>query len=83
MQEYWSGLPSPSPGDLPDPGVEPVPLMSSVLESKFSTTSTTRSNDVFFSSRFLESKMKRNAVIIVTEIILLREIKVQNFMNHL
>ena len=23
-QEYWSGLPSPSTGDLPDPGIEPV-----------------------------------------------------------
>ena len=22
-QEYWSGLPFPSPGDLPNPGVEP------------------------------------------------------------
>ena len=22
-QEYWSGLPFPSPGDLPDPGVKP------------------------------------------------------------
>ena len=22
-QEYWSGVPLPSPGDLPDPGVEP------------------------------------------------------------
>ena len=22
-QEYWSGLPSPSPGDLPNPGIEP------------------------------------------------------------
>ena len=22
-QKYWSGLPSPSPGDLPDPGIEP------------------------------------------------------------
>ena len=22
-QEYWSGLPFPSPGDLPDPGMEP------------------------------------------------------------
>ena len=21
--EYWSGLPFPSPGDLPDPGIEP------------------------------------------------------------
>ena len=23
-QEYWSGLPFPSPGDPPDPGIEPV-----------------------------------------------------------
>ena len=27
--EYWSGLPFPSPGDLPDPGTETVPLASS------------------------------------------------------
>jgi len=25
-QEYWSGLPFPSPGDLPDPGIEPRTL---------------------------------------------------------
>ena len=25
-QEYWSGVPLPSPGDLPDPGIEPVLL---------------------------------------------------------
>ena len=23
-QEYWSGLPFPPPGDLPDPGIKPV-----------------------------------------------------------
>ena len=23
-QEYWSGLPCPPPGDLPDPGIEPA-----------------------------------------------------------
>ena len=23
-QEYWSGLPIPSPGDLPNPGIKPV-----------------------------------------------------------
>ena len=23
-QEYWGGLPCPSPGDLPDPGIEPI-----------------------------------------------------------
>ena len=28
-QEYWSGLPFPSPGDLPDPGIEPCLLLSS------------------------------------------------------
>ena len=25
-QEYWSGVPFPSPGDLPNPGIEPVSL---------------------------------------------------------
>ena len=25
-QEYWSGLPFSSPGDLPDPGIEPTSL---------------------------------------------------------
>ena len=25
QQEYWSGLPFPSPGDLPDPGIKPEP----------------------------------------------------------
>ena len=25
-QEYWSGFPFPSAGDLPDPGIEPVSL---------------------------------------------------------
>ena len=23
-QDYWSGVPFPSPGDLPDPGIEPM-----------------------------------------------------------
>ena len=27
-QEYWSGLPCPPPGGLPDPGIEPVSLTS-------------------------------------------------------
>ena len=34
-QEHWSGLPFPSPGDLPDPGIEPV---SPALVDKFLTT---------------------------------------------
>ena len=30
-QGYWSGLPFPPSGDLPDPGIEPMSLMSSAL----------------------------------------------------
>ena len=33
-QEYWSGLPFPPPGDLPDPGIEPV---SPALAGRFFT----------------------------------------------
>ena len=40
-QEYWSGLPCPLLGDLPDPGTEPTSLMSSELAGGFFTTSTT------------------------------------------
>ena len=31
-QENWSGLPWPSPGDLPNPGVEPAPLKAPALQ---------------------------------------------------
>ena len=37
-QEYWSGLPFPSPGNIPDPGVEPESLSSSALAGRFFTT---------------------------------------------
>ena len=40
-QGYWSELPFPSPGDLPDPGIEPASLMSPALAGRFFTTSTT------------------------------------------
>ena len=36
-QEYWSGLPLHSPGDLPDPGVEHVSLASPALAGRFFT----------------------------------------------
>ena len=32
-QAYWSGLPSPSPGDLPDTGVKPASPGSRVLQA--------------------------------------------------
>ena len=40
-QEYWSGLPCPPPGDLPDPGIKPASLMSLALAGEFFTTNTT------------------------------------------
>jgi len=36
-QEYWSGLPFPSPGDLPYPGIKPASLMSLALAGRFFT----------------------------------------------
>ena len=40
-QEYWSGVPFPIPGDLPDPGIELAPLLSPVLAGGFFTTNAT------------------------------------------
>ena len=39
-REYWSGLPCPPPGDLPDPGIKPMSL-STALAGGFFTTSAT------------------------------------------
>ena len=41
MQEYWSGLPRPPPGDLPDPGLEPKSLVSPALAGGFFTAGAT------------------------------------------
>ena len=40
-QEYWSGLPCSPPGDLLDPGIEPMSLKSPALADSFFTTSAT------------------------------------------
>ena len=40
MQEYWSGLPYPPPGDLPNLAIEPVSLKSPALADRFLTAST-------------------------------------------
>ena len=37
-QEYWSGLPSPPPGNLPDPGIKPMSLVIPALTGGFFTT---------------------------------------------
>ena len=40
-QEYWSRLPGPPPGDLPNPGIKPASFISPALTGGFFTTSTT------------------------------------------
>ena len=50
-QEYWSGLPFLSPGDLPDPGIKPVSLMSSALAVGFFTISATFSGKQIHASK--------------------------------
>ena len=40
-QEYWDGLPFPTPGNLPEPQIEPMSLISPALAGGFFTTSTT------------------------------------------
>ena len=41
-QEYWSGLPFPSPGDLPNPGIEYKSLVSPALAGELFTTALPR-----------------------------------------
>ena len=40
-QDYWSGLPCPPPGDLPNPGIKPTSFMPPALAGGFFTTSAT------------------------------------------
>ena len=40
-QEYWSQLPFPSPGDLPDPGIKPEASVAPALAGRFFTTEPT------------------------------------------
>ena len=51
-QEYWSGLPFPLPGDLPNPGIEPMSLMSPSLIDGFFTTSATWEAQLLYSVQF-------------------------------
>ena len=56
-QEYWSGLPFPFLGDLPDPGIEPTSLAFPALAGGFFTTSTTWK--ALGQSKFVSNSHKR------------------------
>ena len=46
-QEYWSGLPCPSPGDLSKPGIKPASPCSSCIAGKFFTTEPPGNSQLF------------------------------------
>ena len=54
----WSGLPCPPPGDLPQPGIAPVSLMSPALAGELFTTSASSLSD--------KTSLKSSTVIINT-----------------
>ena len=61
-QDYWSGLPLPPPGGLPDPGTEPTCVTSPALAGCFFTTSATRE-----APTTLDSVLKSRAVTLLTK----------------
>ena len=65
LQEYCSGLPFPSPGHLPNPGMEPLSLISSTLAGRvfFFTTSTTCIKNLFFLTDLLLMWIRLNSII--------------------
>ena len=45
-QEYWSGLPFPTPGDLPNPGIEQTSPVAPALAGRFFTTAPPGKSDL-------------------------------------
>ena len=56
-QQYWSGLPFPSPGDLPDPGIEPA---SQALQAD----SLSRSNQGSSATRIVTGKRRQRSSVV-------------------
>ena len=61
-QEYWSGLPCPPPGDLPDPGIEPGSL---TLQVDSLTIWATREAQILLHHGLLKSAGCRDAQLII------------------
>ena len=61
-QEYWSGLPFPSPGDIPDPGMEPMSPVSLALAGEFFTTRATWEAPGFHIALILQLKVAGRVV---------------------
>ena len=64
-QEFWSELPFPNPGNLPDPGIEPNSFVAPALQADFSRCATLnfKGNDycLYFQRRKTEAQRNREA----------------------
>ena len=76
-QEYWSGLQLPSPGELPNPGVEPPSLASPALVGGFFNTSTNWEANIIHPTLMLDNKVKfsylKHVLLISRNICILRQ----------
>ena len=61
-QEYWSELPCPPPGDLPNPGIKPVSLVSPELAGRFFATGTTWEAQSYSKSSLESSIMPHHGI---------------------
>ena len=64
-QKYWSGLPCPSPGGLPNPAIEPASLTSPELTGRFFTTGAT-----WEALSFYEISINRTKFLVIKDYIL-------------
>ena len=61
--EYWNGLPSPTPGNRPDPGIEPTSLESPALAGRFFTTVSPGNPREKQNSENLESNIFKSCIV--------------------
>ena len=60
-QEYWSGQPFPTPGDLPDPGIKPMSAASPTLAGRFFTLMPPRKPNYHMVYRYLSFHHKTSS----------------------
>ena len=75
-QGYWSGLPFPPPGHLPNPGIEPESPASFALAGGFFTASAT---DLFCLSQGILACQEQSPQLTLTFIVLPHHLKVLGF----
>ena len=78
-QEYWNELPFSTPGDLPDPGIEPTSPVSPALADEFFTTESWRKPQTLVPFTYYFTFQNKTAIIpIVLGAVWLKKKKIKN-----